>query len=89
MSHGEVSLDVSHASLVVPHGQTQAVAQKTKKPKLSDYACTVYEVERYVLDCVRDVVPNAFWGSEANRKVVKASEYRSCSILESAKGHAL
>lgn len=71
VSRGEVSLDISHASLIIPHGQT--VTEKSKKPKLSDYACSVYEVERYVLDCIRDVIPNAFWGSEANRKVVNAS----------------
>lgn len=74
VSRGEVSLDTSHPSLVIPHGQTQAVAQNVKKPKLSEYACTIYEVECYVLDCVRDVIPKAFWGSEANRKVVEKSE---------------
>ena len=80
VSRGEVSLDTSHPSLVIPHGQTQAVAQNVKKPKLSEYACTIYEVECYVLDCVRDVIPKAFWGSEANRKVVEKSELLSLSL---------
>jgi hypothetical protein len=80
VSRGEVSLDTSHPSLVIPHGQTQAVAQNVKKPKLSEYACTIYEVECYVLDCVRDVIPKAFWGSEANRKVVEKSEPLSSSL---------
>lgn len=81
VSRGDVSLDTSHPSLVIPHGQTQAVAQNVKKPKLSEYACTVYEVECYVLDCVRDVIPKAFWGSEANRKVVEKSELLSSLFL--------
>ncbi|GAA5992398.1 hypothetical protein JCM10908_000464, partial [Rhodotorula pacifica] len=71
VSRGEVSLDTSHPSLVIPHGQTQAVAQNVKKPKLSEYACSIYEVECYVLDCVRDVIPKGFWGSEGNRKLAE------------------
>lgn len=77
VSRGEVSLDTSHPSLVIPHGQTQAAAQNAKKPKLSEYAASIYEVECYVLGCVRDVIPRAFWGSEANRKVVETSEFAS------------
>ncbi|BGP56240.1 hypothetical protein JCM8202_005757 [Rhodotorula sphaerocarpa] len=91
VSRGEVSLDVSHNSLVLPHGQTQALAQRTKKPKLSEYACEVHSVERYVLECVRDVIPRAFWGSEANRKLVESNvakvlRYRR---FESVSLHAL
>ncbi|KAG0659712.1 hypothetical protein C6P46_005071 [Rhodotorula mucilaginosa] len=55
VSRGEVSLDTSHPSLVIPHGQTQAVAQNVKKPKLSEYACTIYEVECYLTLTTTDV----------------------------------
>ncbi|GAA6062681.1 hypothetical protein JCM10212_002504 [Sporobolomyces blumeae] len=57
-------------SEVLPIGGTQARDKAESKPKLAEYACSFYEVESYVLAVVRDVIPRALWGSEANAKLI-------------------
>ncbi|GAA6058467.1 hypothetical protein JCM3770_002740 [Rhodotorula araucariae] len=72
VSRGDVSIDISHASLIVPHGQTQAQEKAREKPKLAEYACSFYEVESFVLDAVAEVIPSAFWGSDENFKLIRS-----------------
>ncbi|GJN91088.1 hypothetical protein Rhopal_004105-T1 [Rhodotorula paludigena] len=72
VSRGDVSIDISHASLVVPHGQTQAEERQQAKPKLAQFACSFYGVERFVESVTRDVIPRAFWGSDDNYKVIRS-----------------
>ncbi|BGP48846.1 Telomerase reverse transcriptase [Rhodotorula kratochvilovae] len=91
VSRGDVSIDISHASLVVPHGQTQAQEKAREKPKLAEYACSFYEVERFVLDAVAEVIPRAFWGSDANCRVVQSriSAFIRMRRFETTSLHAL
>ncbi|GAA5826431.1 hypothetical protein JCM11251_002363 [Rhodosporidiobolus azoricus] len=90
-SRANVSFGVSQASLVRPHGQTQAQEQVDKKPRLAEYACSFYEVESYVLSVVDQVVPRAFWGSTANAKRLKShtSSFIRLRRFESTSVHAL
>ncbi|GAA5865197.1 hypothetical protein JCM1840_003940 [Sporobolomyces johnsonii] len=70
-SRGNLSVDISHASQIFPHGGTQAHEKAQAKPRLAEYACLSYEVERYVQAVVQDVIPRDFWGSTANFKLVQ------------------
>lgn len=47
LSRTEVSLDVSHSSLVVPHGGEEAAAKVKAKPRFSEYIATPFEVRRH------------------------------------------
>ncbi|BGP32724.1 Telomerase reverse transcriptase [Rhodotorula toruloides] len=91
VSRGEVSVDISHTSLVVPHGQTQANEQARSKPKLAEFAFSLHEVDRYVQEVVREVIPKAFWGSEQNFKLVQKhiSSFLAMRRYETTSVHAL
>ncbi|BGP08731.1 Telomerase reverse transcriptase [Rhodotorula toruloides] len=91
VSRGEVSVDISHTSLVIPHGQTQANEQARSKPKLAEFACSLHEVDRYVQEVVREVIPKAFWGSEQNFKLVQKhiSSFLALRRYETTSLHAL
>ncbi|GAA6017946.1 hypothetical protein JCM10207_002715 [Rhodosporidiobolus poonsookiae] len=71
LSRSNVSIDVSNASLVLPHGQSQAEGYVQNKPKLAEYACPVHEVDAFVQRVVEQVIPRAFWGSTSNAKLVQ------------------
>ncbi|KAK4334926.1 Telomerase reverse transcriptase [Rhodotorula toruloides] len=91
VSRGELSVDISHTSLVIPHGQTQANEQARSKPKLAEFACSLHEVDRYVQEIVREVIPKAFWGSEQNFKLVQKqiSSFLALRRYETTSLHAL
>jgi hypothetical protein len=65
------SVTLSHSSLVLPRGGTQAEKHTENKPKLAEYACSFYEVDSYVNAVVSQVIPRAFWGSEVNQQLVQ------------------
>ncbi|BGP16855.1 Telomerase reverse transcriptase [Rhodosporidiobolus nylandii] len=91
LSRPDVSVDISHTSLVKAHGGTQVDAAAEKKPKLAEYACSFFEVEGYVLDVVDQVIPRAFWGSASNSKLIKSriSAFIRQRRWESTSVHAL
>ncbi|GAA5971226.1 hypothetical protein JCM11641_004195 [Rhodosporidiobolus odoratus] len=72
-SRANVSVEISHASQILPHGETQADQVVEKKPKLAEFACSFYEVEKYILDVVEQIIPRAFWGSVENSKLIRSS----------------
>ncbi|KPV77795.1 uncharacterized protein RHOBADRAFT_33988, partial [Rhodotorula graminis WP1] len=91
ISRGDVSIDISHASLVVPHGQTQAQEKAREKPKLAEFACSFHEVERFVQGAVGEVIPRAFWGSVENARLIddRISAFIRMRRYESTSVHAL
>ncbi|BGP25246.1 Telomerase reverse transcriptase [Rhodotorula toruloides] len=91
VSRGEVSVDISHTSLVIPHGRTQANEQARSKPKLAEFACSLHEVDLYVQEVVREVIPKAFWGSDQNFKLVQKhiSSFLALRRHETTSLHAL
>ncbi|GAA5844734.1 hypothetical protein JCM9279_002901 [Rhodotorula babjevae] len=91
VSRGDVSIDISHASLVIPHGQTQAQEKARDKPKLAEFACSFHEVERFVHGAVAEVIPRAFWGSVENARLVedRISAFIRMRRFESTTVHAL
>ncbi|KAG8723153.1 hypothetical protein FRC09_004547 [Ceratobasidium sp. 395] len=66
----EKSYQVSHPSLVLPHGASEAALETKLKPRFVEFACSHHEVLRYVKTVVDEVIPHAFWGSVANRQVI-------------------
>lgn len=44
LSKGDISIDVSHPSLVVQHGATAAQAHLRAKPKFAEYLCAPFQV---------------------------------------------
>ncbi|GAA5959406.1 hypothetical protein JCM21900_006848 [Sporobolomyces salmonicolor] len=96
-SREHLSVDISHASQILPHGGTQAHEKAQAKPKLAGYACLSYEVERYVQAVVQEVIPRDFWGSAANFKLVQKNivtflrlrRYETLSIHAILQGFAL
>ncbi|CEQ41347.1 SPOSA6832_03072 [Sporobolomyces salmonicolor] len=97
LSRENLSVDISHASQILPHGGTQAHEKVQAKPKLAGYACLSYEVERYVQAVVQEVIPRDFWGSAANFKLVQKNiatflrlrRYETLSIHAILQGFAL
>ncbi|GAA5841755.1 hypothetical protein JCM5353_007420 [Sporobolomyces roseus] len=74
-----------------PFEQGKVEKEKDTKPKLSEYACTPYEVESYVQAVVRDVIPRAFWGSESNAKLImkQISQFLRMRRFETISLHSL
>ncbi|QRW13350.1 telomerase reverse transcriptase [Ceratobasidium sp. AG-Ba] len=66
------SYQVSHPSLVLPHGASEAALETKLKPRFVEFACSHHEVLRYIKVVVDEVIPHAFWGSVANRKLIDA-----------------
>ncbi|CUA77091.1 telomerase reverse transcriptase [Rhizoctonia solani] len=66
----EKSYQVSHPSLVFPHGASEAALEVKLKPRFVEFACSHHEVLRYIKTVVDEVIPQAFWGSSTNRKVI-------------------
>ncbi|CAE6473739.1 unnamed protein product [Rhizoctonia solani] len=66
----EKSYQVSHPSLVLPHGASEAALEVKLKPRFVEFACSHHEVLRYIKTVVDEVIPQAFWGSSTNRKVI-------------------
>ncbi|KAG8701953.1 hypothetical protein FRC08_003803 [Ceratobasidium sp. 394] len=64
------SYQVSHPSLVIPHGASEAALETKLKPRFVEFACSHHEVLRYIKTVVDEVIPHAFWGSVANRRVI-------------------
>ncbi|CAE6410670.1 unnamed protein product [Rhizoctonia solani] len=64
------SYQISHPSLVLPHGASQAALEVKLKPRFVEFACSHHEVLRYIKTVVDEVIPHAFWGSSTNRKVI-------------------
>ncbi|CAE7135197.1 unnamed protein product, partial [Rhizoctonia solani] len=64
------SYQVSHPSLVFPHGASEAALEVQLKPRFVEFACPHHEVLRYIKTVVDEVIPHAFWGSSTNRKVI-------------------
>ncbi|KAG9103388.1 hypothetical protein FRC06_011131 [Ceratobasidium sp. 370] len=64
------SYQVSHLSLVMPHGASEAALETKLKPRFVEFACSHHEVLRYVKTIVDEVIPHAFWGSVTNRRVI-------------------
>jgi hypothetical protein len=48
-SRGELSIDVSHPSLIVPHGAEEAAERVKSKPRFAEYMCSAHEVRRVPL----------------------------------------
>ncbi|GAA5836251.1 hypothetical protein JCM5353_002655 [Sporobolomyces roseus] len=74
-----------------PFEQGKVEKEKDTKPKLSEYACTPYEVESYVQAVVSDVIPRAFWGSESNAKLImkQISQFLRMRRFETISLHSL
>ncbi|KAM0789504.1 hypothetical protein ACM66B_000323 [Microbotryomycetes sp. NB124-2] len=70
VSRTEVSIDVSHPSLIEPHGAEEAAARAQAKPRFEDYVCSNHEVMRFVRAVVTEVVPRDMWGSQANLEAI-------------------
>ncbi|KAH8924088.1 hypothetical protein BT69DRAFT_109616 [Atractiella rhizophila] len=66
ISKNEVSLEVSHPSLVVPHGAREAKEAVRLQPKFSEYTIAAYEVESYVKAIALAIFPADLWGSDTN-----------------------
>ncbi|KAF8589790.1 hypothetical protein K439DRAFT_1331564 [Ramaria rubella] len=60
----------SHPSQIFPHGASMAKKTVRSKPKFVEFMCSHNEVFRYVLKATEAVIPNAFWGSQKNFKMV-------------------
>lgn len=46
-SKADISIEVSHRSLVEPHGETDAAERARAKPRFADYLCTPYQVRSH------------------------------------------
>ncbi|KAF8752305.1 Telomerase reverse transcriptase [Rhizoctonia solani] len=64
------SYQISHPSLVLPHGASEAALEVKLKPRFVEFACSHHEVLRYINTVVDEVIPHAFWGSNANRRII-------------------
>ncbi|KAJ7227316.1 hypothetical protein GGX14DRAFT_347333, partial [Mycena pura] len=65
----DVSLD-SEGNTILPAGLSQAALHARAKPRFVEYACSHFEIYRYAVLVSKAVIPPAFWGSEANFKLV-------------------
>ncbi|KZT07774.1 uncharacterized protein LAESUDRAFT_772394 [Laetiporus sulphureus 93-53] len=63
---------------IIPQGLTQARRHAQHKPRFAEFACSFAEVSRYAILATNAVIPRAFWGSGANRRVVY--KRRQCII---------
>ncbi|KAK4054671.1 Telomerase reverse transcriptase [Microbotryomycetes sp. JL221] len=66
----DISIEVSNASLIEPHGAQEAMAKVEAKPRFEDYVCSMHEVDRFVTTVVQEVIPKDFWGSKSNFEIV-------------------
>ncbi|KAG8688183.1 hypothetical protein FRC11_005914 [Ceratobasidium sp. 423] len=64
------SYQISHPSLVFPHGASEAALEVQLKPRFVEFACSHHEVLRYTKTVIDEVIPHAFWGSSTNRKII-------------------
>ncbi|GLB40371.1 putative telomerase reverse transcriptase [Lyophyllum shimeji] len=85
---GNTSVD-SHGNSILPPGLTQAERDVKSKPRFADFACPPIEVFRYVALVTKTVIPKAFWGNEANFKVILryVKEFIQCRRFESLTLH--
>ncbi|KAG8870325.1 hypothetical protein FRB97_009861 [Tulasnella sp. 331] len=65
-----ISADISHGSLIFPHGASQAQHHVKAKPKFAEFACNHANVYRYVANITLAVFPRDMWGSAKNLKVI-------------------
>lgn len=72
VSRGDVSIDISHASLVVPHGQTQAEERQQAKPKLAQFACSFYEASP-IIGLSRHELTKVRYRSSASSRALRAT----------------
>ncbi|KAG5635812.1 hypothetical protein H0H81_010060 [Sphagnurus paluster] len=81
------SVDLS-GKVISPTGVAQERHGKLK-PRFADFACPNVEVYRYVALVTKAVIPKAFWGSDANFKVVLSyvQEFIRCRRFESVTLH--
>lgn len=86
----DISIDVSHASMVVPHGASQAKRQAQAKPRFADFSCSHAEVYRFVASIILTVIPRAFWGSQKNLKAILSHvvTFISCRRFETPNLHS-
>lgn len=70
-ARAEHSLDVSHPSMIVPHGATDAVEAERKKPHAFDHAVRPHSVEEFVWAMISAWGLAGWWGSDANQTVVR------------------
>ncbi|KAG8975768.1 hypothetical protein FRB90_009409, partial [Tulasnella sp. 427] len=87
----DISIEVSHTSLIVPHGASQAKRHAQAKPRFIDFTCNFTEVYRFVASVVLTVIPRDIWGSKKNLKVMLShiAEFISCRRYESPTLHSL
>ncbi|KAG8935507.1 hypothetical protein FRC02_007866 [Tulasnella sp. 418] len=64
------TMEVSHMSMVIPHGAAEAQQSIQAKPKFAEFACSHNDVYRFVVAATKQVIPEAFWGSQANFRVL-------------------
>ncbi|KAG9006699.1 hypothetical protein FRB93_008431 [Tulasnella sp. JGI-2019a] len=65
-----ISADISHRSLIFPHGASEAKQQVKAKPKFAEFACSHSNVYQYVANITLTVIPRNLWGSKKNLKVI-------------------
>ncbi|KAJ3546316.1 hypothetical protein NMY22_g2104 [Coprinellus aureogranulatus] len=65
----DVSMD-SAGKPVSPLRATQVARPVQHKPKFTEFECSHYEVFRYAKLVTNAVIPKAFWGNEANYRLV-------------------
>ncbi|KAL0953283.1 hypothetical protein HGRIS_004533 [Hohenbuehelia grisea] len=68
-SYANLSID-STGQRIQPDGLSQAERHTKHKPRFAEFACSYTEVYRFVVVVTKFVIPKAFWGSQANFKLV-------------------
>ncbi|GAA6042852.1 hypothetical protein JCM8097_007190 [Rhodosporidiobolus ruineniae] len=90
-SRDNLSIDISQASSILPTNRSFPAPRPDAKPKLTEYACSFYEVDCFVQAVVEQVIPRSFWGSTANYKLIRShiSSFIRLRRFESTSLHAL
>ncbi|KAL4243808.1 Telomerase reverse transcriptase [Abortiporus biennis] len=67
--NSSISFD-SDGNTILPEGLSELHRQVKNKPRFAEFACSPSEVYCYAIVITKAVIPNAFWGSDENFKVI-------------------
>ncbi|KAK2460975.1 hypothetical protein APHAL10511_007445 [Amanita phalloides] len=87
LSSGHIT--VSDGPSLLSSGISEARRHAKVKPKFAEFVCEYHEVYRYVALITEAVIPNSFWGSQYNRKLIlhHVEQFISCRKHESLSLH--